>query len=259
MTSAQQDEPPFVVALDLDEVLGQYLKAYSAFYNAAHGTDFTVTNFHSYKFWEVTGETKEECQKNVYDFHDSQFFRDLEVVPGAVDGVRKLVDIGVQLHVVTSRHAEIAEQTRQWLRQHFPGVFAEDRVHILNHWGCSKLQKAVSKPAMCESIGAKVLVDDSTVYIGEVRTIGISGLLFDLDDGYKWNKEPIETTSPLLTRVNSWPEVVSEVRGLLGAHRSQCEAGRPSGAVPWPESPAAQDQNAKPQRECAACQACTVS
>merc|ERR1719150_31249 len=99
---------------------------------------------------------------------------------------------GVQLHVVTSRHAEIEDATRTWLERHFPGIFPEDRIHIGNHWGSKMLKKSVSKPDLCAGIGAKVLVDDSPVYVQEAIALQFNAVLFDWQGSYGWNQERIE-------------------------------------------------------------------
>lgn len=46
-----------VVACDLDEVLGQYLATYSKWHNRVYGTHLKVSDFFTYRFWEVQGGT----------------------------------------------------------------------------------------------------------------------------------------------------------------------------------------------------------
>lgn len=257
-------KPKFSVAVDVDEVLGQYLKGYSAYYNSVHGTSLKVADFHSYKFWEVTGGTPEEAMKEVYRFHETDYFHKLEVVPGAVEGVAELAALpGVELHIVTSRHAEIAEATRKWIALHFPGSFG-DRIHIGNHWGTATV-KRVSKPDMCEAIGAQVLIDDSTVYCKEAAEHGLETILFDLKGGYGWSQERIE--GPRVVRALDWPDVVARVRQLAYEANAREKAGAAAAsgeqqqappapaaveAVRWP--PKTQEE-IKEERDCSACHA----
>jgi len=242
---------PFVVAVDIDEVLAQYLRGYCAYYNSVHGTWWQVKDFHTYKFWKVTGGTQDEAVRQVYLFHDSPYFSDLEVIPGAKEGVAALAALPeVELHIVTSRHAEIAEASRQWIARHFPGVFG-DRIHIGNHWGTSEAPK-LSKPEMCEKIGAEVLIDDSAVYCKEAAEHGIHTVLFDWQGGYGWSQERVE--GPRCVRALSWPDVVAHVRQTVLERRGGpgCAIGpAPVQGVPFP--PPTQ-QEAKAERECTACQ-----
>lgn len=46
-----------VVAFDLDEVLGQYLATYTKWHNRVYGTHLRVSDFFTYRFWEVQGGT----------------------------------------------------------------------------------------------------------------------------------------------------------------------------------------------------------
>jgi len=207
---------PFVVALDVDEVLVQYLAGYMAYYNNAHGTSWAVSDFNTYKFWLVHGGSQEECVTDIYKFHDSPYFQEqLEVVPGALEALQELAAIpGVELHVVTSRHAEIEEATNVYLERHFPGLLPRERVHVGNHWGTAE-QPRVSKPAMCQKIGAKVLVDDSSDYCKEIATYDLQAVLFDWEGAYGWNKEGIEDASANIVRAKDWPAVVARIRELL--------------------------------------------
>eukprot|EP00930_Biecheleria_cincta_P098841 TRINITY_DN90490_c0_g1_i1.p1 TRINITY_DN90490_c0_g1~~TRINITY_DN90490_c0_g1_i1.p1 ORF type:complete len:217 (-),score=32.40 TRINITY_DN90490_c0_g1_i1:85-735(-) len=203
----------FVIAVDIDEVLAQYVKAYCGFHNNTHGTDFKVCDFHTYKFWEVTGGTREEATDSVYAFHETAFFEHLEPVFGAQAALQELAEISsVELHVVTSRQENITEATHRWLGKHFPGVFLQERIHIGNHWGKAGARK--SKPEMCSSIGARILIDDSRDYCREIAEFGIPALLFDLDGSYGWNKEEGEGHD-LVCRVLSWEEVLVKIKELL--------------------------------------------
>jgi len=197
------------VAIDVDEVLAQYLKGYTSFLNDTGGTQLKVSDFHTYKFWEVTGRSREEEVEQVYAYHETAFFRELEPVPGACEAVSELAALaGVELHVVTSRQENITEATHDWLGRHFPGVFPRDRVHIGNHFG--KEGAKVSKPEMCARIGAGVLVDDSLDYCRELAEAGTPALLFDLAGGYGWNQGPLP--HELVARVTGWGDAVARIK-----------------------------------------------
>lgn len=220
--ASHSNSSSLVVALDVDEVLTQYLAGYCAFHNEAYGTTLNVSDFHTYRLWEVTGSSRAEESAKVYSFHDTELFKELDVVPGAREGCSKLSSLpNVELHIVTSRHAEITEATKDWLATHFPGMFEESRIHVCNHWGTAEV-RSVSKSDMCSAIGADVLVDDSLVYCAEAAAAGLRTLLFDLDGSYGWNKESVN--DPLITRVNSWEEVVASVHDLAKDFSSESDS-----------------------------------
>ncbi|EER18788.1 hypothetical protein Pmar_PMAR006408 [Perkinsus marinus ATCC 50983] len=64
-----------VVACDLDEVLGQYLATYSKWHNRVYGTHLKVSDFFTYRFWEVQGGTAKEAMEKCYVFHESPEFK----------------------------------------------------------------------------------------------------------------------------------------------------------------------------------------
>jgi len=49
-----------VVAVDIDEVLGQFLNSLIQFHNDTYGTHLKLSDFHSYEFHEIWGGTPEE-------------------------------------------------------------------------------------------------------------------------------------------------------------------------------------------------------
>ena len=44
-------------------------------------------------------------------------------VPGALEGVKALKEMGYKLVIVTARHKEEQELTNEWLQQNYPGTY----------------------------------------------------------------------------------------------------------------------------------------
>mmetsp|Transcript_10367 Transcript_10367/g.31707 ORF Transcript_10367/g.31707 Transcript_10367/m.31707 type:complete len:213 (+) Transcript_10367:303-941(+) len=195
-----------MVAVDIDEVLGGFVDALSMFHNTQYGGDLSRTDFFSYTFREVWGGTEEESKAKVHAFFESDFFRNISPVEGSQAGIRKLQEHGFELSVVTSRQLAIEKQTRNWLKEHFPGAFT----HIVfgNAWAEGGRKR--SKPELCREVGASVLIDDSPVYTQQCAEVGIRGILFDLGGTYTWNKGD-EDLHGLVQRVYSWDEAVERI------------------------------------------------
>lgn len=200
-----------LIALDLDEVLGHFVSPLCTFHNATYNTTLTPSSFHSYRFCEVWGGDDASATSKVHAFFRSPYFRALPPIPGAVAGVRALRDAGFRLAVVTSRQLIIADETRQWLKRHFPEDAFEE-VLFGNHWGLQG--KKVSKGELCAGIGANLLVDDAPKYVTEVAGRGIPALLFDLDGQYGWAKHD-EPLPEGVTKVAGWDDVVSHAKKHL--------------------------------------------
>ena len=112
LRSEQTHKP--VLALDIDEVLAQFLPALIRFHNSTYGTSLELKDFHSYWFCKVWGGTNEEATEKVHDFFESPFFlKELEPMPGAKEALAKLKG-KYDFVIVTSRQHVIAEHTLAW-------------------------------------------------------------------------------------------------------------------------------------------------
>ena len=205
------------LAVDLDEVLCEFVKGLCEFHNEAYSTSLAVQDFHSYIFREVWGGTEEESTRKILEFFTSDHFtKNLKCVAGAQEAMETLGK-HFRLVVVTSRQLAIENDTRIWLDKYFPNVF--DQVVFGNHWGLEG--RKVSKPELCQAVGAQTLIDDNLTYALQCSSAGIRVLLFDLDGTYMWNKTP--DSSPVaqalpsnVHRVASWNEVCEILVAVSG-------------------------------------------
>ena len=55
------------IGVDLDEVLGDFLSSLIQYHNTNYNSVLSREDFHSYKFWEVWGGTKEEAIQKLND------------------------------------------------------------------------------------------------------------------------------------------------------------------------------------------------
>ena len=188
-----------MLAVDLDECCCGYVPAFARFSNARHGTvSLDLQDFTSYMFWEVPKcrlASRESAMERVYEFHASPFFEQIEPIPGAAIALDHLKR-SFELHVVTSRQADIEHQTRAWVERHFPNTFTA--MHFGNHFGKSGAK--VSKPDMCRKIGAVALIDDSLDYATQCAADGLPVFLFG---EYPWNRSE-GALDERITRVASW-------------------------------------------------------
>mmetsp|Transcript_19883 Transcript_19883/g.48242 ORF Transcript_19883/g.48242 Transcript_19883/m.48242 type:complete len:242 (-) Transcript_19883:384-1109(-) len=200
-----------IVAIDMDEVLCQFLKGMIAFHNKHYHTSYQVADFHSYLFYEVWGGSYADTLKKVHDFFETDYFRNLEIVPGAVEGIHRLRD-RFRLVVVTSRQTSIQEESMRWLDRHFPGVFED--VLFGNHFSINGHEEKRTKREMCEEVNAIALVDDAPSYIEDARHCLQKAILFDLDKSYGWNQKA-DLSHPNTVRCTDWEGVVRELEALV--------------------------------------------
>ncbi len=173
------DKP--IIAVDIDEVLGSFVKALSKWYNNKFGTNFNEKSYHSYDFHKVWNCSLEQCNKSVELFFLSNVFKnDIEPVDGALEALIDLKDNGYELHVVTARHEGVKQDTINWINKYYPNIFQE--IHFGNHY--SKLGKNRKKSEICRDINATVLIDDSWKYAKDLASNQQYCILFG---DYAWN------------------------------------------------------------------------
>lgn len=189
-----------IIAVDVDEVIAQFLDAWLAFYNSRNNTAWQADQFHSYNFWEVVGGDKESMVELTHEFFKSPEFQNIRPVEDAVEGISALARVH-ELVIITARPQEISEMTLSWLDTYFPRAFK--RVHLTNQF--SKLGYWRSKAAVCVEEHASVLIEDNAEYALECARSGVRVLLVDKP----WNKD---VSHDLIVRVHSWKDILAVMR-----------------------------------------------
>eukprot|EP00920_Eleutheroschizon_duboscqi_P005487 GHVT01012964.1.p1 GENE.GHVT01012964.1~~GHVT01012964.1.p1 ORF type:complete len:209 (+),score=25.05 GHVT01012964.1:219-845(+) len=130
-SSTEPKQNKKTVALDIDEVLAQFIGGISDYHNETYGTSLAFSDFTSYRFSEVWGGSNASAVEKVDGFFKSKQFKNVQVVPGAKEAVARLSK-NFNLVVVTSRQLQIKEKTIKWLELNFPRTFSN--VYFANHW-----------------------------------------------------------------------------------------------------------------------------
>ncbi|XP_078433165.1 haloacid dehalogenase-like hydrolase (HAD) superfamily protein isoform X2 [Wolffia australiana] len=200
----------FVVAVDVDEVLGSFLSALNKFVAEHYAANHSLSEFYVYEFFRIWKCSRTEADLRVHEFFKTAHFkRGIKPIPGA-HGVLARLSAFCHLSVVTSRQKAIKEETEEWIEEHYGGLFKE--VHFGNHFALEGQSRAKSE--ICRSVGARVLVDDNPRYAVECAEAGIRVLLFDYAGSYPWSKCPAAAAHPLVTTVHTWAQVERAVRAL---------------------------------------------
>ena len=186
------------IGIDLDEVLFDTIAAMIIFHNKIYKTNLRKEDFRSYHFKDVWGGTQTEAVEKVSKFYPTNYFKNLQPILGAIEGIKKLVKLG-ELHIVTSRPEKLTlSQTMKSLNVHFSHQFTS--VHFTNYY--TEYGELKAKADVCLEQGITILVDDSLNYAQECAEKGIKVLLLD---------KPYNQSSNLpknVTRVFSWKEIV---------------------------------------------------
>jgi len=189
------------IGVDLDEVLADTLSAVLPFHNDRYNTSLTRGDFHSYKFWEIWGGSREESVRRVHEFFDSPYAERVTPIAGARDALTRLKEAGHELHVITARSNAFIEHTKRWIGMHFPGLF--DEIHFTNFYSVSG--EGRTKSSVCKNLGIEVMVEDDLHHASDCATSGIKVILID----YPWNKEESKEN---VARVSSWDDAVTLIQ-----------------------------------------------
>ncbi|XP_021804604.1 uncharacterized protein LOC110748929 [Prunus avium] len=192
-----------VVAVDVDEVLGNFVSALNRFIADRYSSHHSVSEYHVYEFFKIWNCSRDEADIRVHEFFETSYFKTgIHPLPGAQETIHKLSGF-CDLSVVTSRQNAIKDHTIQWIEKHFPGLFQE--IHFGNHFALDGESRPKSE--ICRSLGAKVLIDDNPRYALECAEAGIRVLLFDYENSYPWCKTESIIQHPLVTKVHNWEAV----------------------------------------------------
>ncbi|KAH7574489.1 hypothetical protein ACOSQ2_008880 [Xanthoceras sorbifolium] len=197
----------FVVAVDVDEVLGNFVSALNRFIADRYSLNHSVSEYHVYEFFKIWNCSRDEADIRVHEFFKTPYFRTgIHPIPGAQKVLHKLSRF-CSLSVVTSRQNIIKDHTIEWIEKYFPGLFQE--IHFGNHFALDGVSRP--KSDICRSLGAKVLIDDNPRYAIECAEVGIKVLLFDYENSYPWSKMESADQHPLVTKVHNWEEVEQQL------------------------------------------------
>ncbi|WCJ42898.1 Haloacid dehalogenase-like hydrolase (HAD) superfamily protein [Euphorbia peplus] len=192
-----------VVAVDVDEVLGNFVSALNKFIADRYSLIHSVSEYHVYEFFKIWNCSRDEADVRVHEFFKTTYFKSgIYPLPGAQKALDNLSRL-CNLSVVTSRQNVIKDHTIDWIEKHYPGVFQE--IHFGNHFALDGESKPKSE--ICRSLGATVLIDDNPKYALECAEVGIKVLLFDYEKSYPWCKTDSVDQHPLVTRVHNWEQV----------------------------------------------------
>lgn len=202
-----------VVAVDVDEVLGNFVSALNRFIADRYSSNHSVSEYHVYEFFKIWRCSRDEADLRVHEFFKTPYFKKgIHPLPGAQRALHKLARL-CKLVVVTSRQYAIKDHTLEWIEKHYPGMFEE--IHFGNHFALNGESRPKSE--ICRSLGAKVLIDDNPRYAIECADVGIKVLLFDYENSYPWCKTASIDKHPLVTKVHNWEEVEQRLVSLVAA------------------------------------------
>jgi len=165
------------IALDMDEVIANVTPKFLDIYEKHYGKRLSKADYWGKKIYQIEGAM------NIREtLHEKGFFRDLPIMEGSQEGVRKLMeDYEVYITTAAQEFKYSLEDKYDWLQEHFPFI----------HW---------KQFVFCGDksiLGMDYMIDD---HVHNLQTFRGKGLLFSASHN-------IHETE--FTRVNNWAEVLA--------------------------------------------------
>jgi len=196
-----------VIAVDLDDVLGDNLGTVREFINTEFDLNHSAKHYDIiapyWSYWETVWGVDDKEGRRMFDSYiKNGGHLKQKTLPQATRVIAKL-EQQYRLIIVTARKLEHADETHQWLNQHFPSVFHD--VKFVPVWGSDS---SANKARICQEIGAGYLIDDNLEHCLAAHDAGVTALLFG---NYGWNRN--DNLSEGITRVKDW-QAVAEYFGV---------------------------------------------
>jgi len=194
------------IGLDMDEVITSFVDTYLPYYNKNHGTDWKKEDIYSYYLYEVFGISKEEDTKSIVSFGETEEYKNMPLIEGAADGIRKLSRKN-ELYIITGRPFDRREITEEAIRKNFnncfKGLFFTDFKAERGH--------AVPKHTICNDLGIELMIDDMPSTAEEIYNYCNIPIIMP---EYPWNKN-FDIHGTKISRVNGWKGIMKYCRESL--------------------------------------------
>ena len=191
------------IAIDLDDTLVGLLEQLILFHNDTFGTKLKRDDFNTYFYEEVWGGSREDAIAKVMAFAASPYFQNMRPLIGAVEGVKRLKNLGHNPFLVTGRDNSMKDLTRKLLNQYFSGYFCG--IYHTNAY--SGGDGWLKKSEVCALLQAPLIIDDDPIHIHDCTDQGIKVLVYD----NPWNRIELPIGA---TRVLNWDEIITYVNQL---------------------------------------------
>lgn len=184
------------IAVDLDDVLGDWMNGFLVWYNTRNNTHFTFEQMASWDLWKVFDKEKKVIIKNcqMFDAHSTRYMRP---VAGATNGVKTLKLKGYNIFAITTR-----DQSLRYVCEKFVNTYFRSNIDKIIF--AERNSKTDKKYQVCQDLNIGTLVDDNQKDVLECSRNGVRAFLLDKP----WNQGEL---TPGIKRVKNWQEIIEVI------------------------------------------------
>lgn len=195
------------LGIDLDGVLVDNYSVWTAYYkemaNKGHHAHFEWAEGNA-PIWDYFQPVCKKCWDDC--LHLDRFICNYEPKTEALLTLRALDTLGIELHLITSRPADVAPQTIDWANKHFPGIFKSTTVTF-------------EKVQVAKELKLDAMLDDAPHNIQAFNEAKIDILIWDM---------PYNQGLPGI-RIKSWDDLFNTVIYMAALNDKLDYIGRISG------------------------------
>lgn len=181
-----------VYGIDLDGVCFDFMNAFREWLNDHLHTHLEEEEITSYYWYEGTDISKEEFFTEFDKFgEEGHGYRNLKLLPGALEGLKKLHEDGHEIYYITNRPLYALQDTVDCLEEH--GFPQRENLHFAKG----------AKAPLIREFNVDVFIDDSPRTVVEL-TANTRATIYCRN--YKFNEHLDDT---FFTRVNGWDEFLA--------------------------------------------------
>lgn len=177
------------ILVDMDDTIEQLLRAWIRGVNEKYGRNAVYEDF---KTWDVSAPYPGLTKEQVYDIIlQPGFWRTVEPIPGAAEGLRRLMEAGHRIYIVTATPFQsVSEKMTDLLFKYFPFLTWDQVIITANK----------------QLIRGDVLIDDG---VHNLEGGDYVKILMTAPHNLSYNAE-----ANGMIRVHSWAEIVEVIKGL---------------------------------------------
>lgn len=190
------DSPKKIIAVDIDEVLAEFMSYFVYFHNLMYKTSTKKEEVEDYYLHKIFKTDRDEMHIRYEEFRTFRLLERIKPVKGAIQGIKKLIQLGFTPKLLTARPKIIEKETRKWLDIHFKGI------DLQLYFARDIQDRFINKSIVCKRIGAKIIIEDHIDNALDCAENGITVYLMDAP----WNQT--DSLPEKVIRVKSWREII---------------------------------------------------
>lgn len=119
-----------IIAVDCDQVLNNLIEKTLEFYNTHNNKNIKISELTSYNLYDCL--KKEDADGIIKLFKNKALWDSLTPVEGAKEGLKKLIDNGHKVRIVTATAPENFVWKMSWFKKHFPFFNTDNVIRMMD-------------------------------------------------------------------------------------------------------------------------------